>query len=250
MRLPRCLTSSSGFTGRTSTDRLGHRWRGLRPRACTRRAGPPGPPCVVPAGSHRYSRPRLRSDDGNLHVEQSLGAAMVIDDPAFHDGRLPCRSEAHGSTTRLERHARSWSPDDEAQSRMGRTPSPRVSPNSAWGLATTDPAPPLEAPATNPRLSLEAHATAPTIVPPAGWLPALVRRSPTLSRLAPRVRIREHLKEIKRHAATVVTVDRSVTMRLGLGSRVSWFEERQILPDGPADEVLDASDDSEEGDGD
>ena len=61
-------------------------------------------------------------------------------------------------------------------------------------------------------------------------------------------RSQKRIRELQARAGTVMIVSHSVRTLRKMCSRVIWFEEGQIVKDGPADEVLDAYDDSEEGD--
>lgn len=65
-----------------------------------------------------------------------------------------------------------------------------------------------------------------------------------------RKRSQKRIKEMQERAGTVMIVSHNVATLRKMCTRVIWFEEGQIVKDGPADEVLDAYDDSEEGDDD
>lgn len=62
-----------------------------------------------------------------------------------------------------------------------------------------------------------------------------------------RRRSQKRIEEMQQRAGTVMIVSHNVATLRRMCTRVIWFEEGQIVKDGPTDEVLDAYDDSEEG---
>lgn len=63
-----------------------------------------------------------------------------------------------------------------------------------------------------------------------------------------RKRSRQRIDQMRKQAGTVMIVSHNVATLRKMCNRAIWFEEGQVVKDGPAGEVLDAYDDSDDGD--